>query len=169
LVIGYWLLGTRHLSRATALACAVIVSACAQPTGPDSVQGEIPVQLIASEDNSAFEEADRRVIRDAIAWAIVWERIYENGSSKPPLPVIDFSKEQVVVAALGARPSSGYSLRITGASGSGNAIKVRFESQSPGPGCGVLTTITHPVTVAKMGRTVGSVAFEETPIVRNCG
>ena len=88
--------------------------------------------------------------------------------SKPPLPAIDFSKEQVIVAALGARPSSGYSIRITGASGSGNAISVRLESESPGPGCVVLTVMTYPVTVAKMGRTTGSAVFEETKIVKNC-
>lgn len=169
MVIGDWLFGARRLSRAPVFMCAVIVSACAQPTGPDSVQGEIPVQPIVSEFYSGFDESERRVIRDAFTWAVVWARIYENRSSKPPLPAIDFSKEQVIVAALGARPSSGFSIRITGASGSGNAINVRFESQSPGPGCGGLTVITHPVTAAKMPRTVGSIVFEETKLVRNCG
>ena len=169
MVICDWLFGARRLSRAPVLVCVVIVSACAQPTGPDSVQGEIPVQLIVSESYSGFDEPERLVVRDALAWAFVWTRIYENVSAQPPLPAIDFSKEQVIVAATGARPSSGYSIRITGASGSGNAITVRLESQSPGPGCGVLTVVTHPVTVAKMGRTVESVVFEETPTVKTCG
>lgn len=162
-------MGIRQLSRGTALACAVILAACNQPNGPDSDQEEIPVQSIVTEQNSGFVESDRRVIRDAIAWATVWARIYEKASSKPSLPAIDFSKEQVLVAALGSRPSTGYSIRITEASGSGNAIKVKFETQSPGPGCVVLTSITHPVTVAKMGRTVGSAVFEENATVRNCG
>jgi hypothetical protein len=153
--------------RAWVLVCAVIVSACGQPTGPDG-QGEIPVQQIVSESNSGFDEPERRVIRDAIAWAIAWARIYENKSSTPLLPQIDFTHEQVVVVALGPRPSTGFSIHITGVSGSGNSIKVSFESQSPGPGCGVLTVMTQPVTVVKMGRTVGSVAFEETAIVRDC-
>ena len=152
MVICNRLFRTRNLSRASVFVCAVLLSAS-----------------IVSENNSGFDESERRVIRDAIAWAGVWAQIYENGSSKPPLPGIDFSKEQVVVAALGTRPSSGHSIRITGASGSGNAIKVKLESESPGSGCVVLTVITHPVTVAKMGRTVGSVVFEETPIVKNCG
>jgi hypothetical protein len=159
----------RHLSRATALACAVILAACAQPNGPDSGDDEIPVQPIVTESNSGFVESERRVIRDAIAWATVWARIYENSSPKPPLPAIDFSQEQVLVAALGARPSSGYSIRITGASGSGNAINVKVESESPGPSCFVLGVITRPVTVAKMGRTVGSAVFEEKATVKNCG
>ena len=158
-----------HLSRATVFVCAVTLSACAQPNGPDSGSEEISVQPIASESNSGFEESDRRVIRDTIEWASVWARIYEPFSLKPPLPAIDFSKEQVVVAALGSRPTSGYVIRITGASGNGNAIKVRLESQSPGSGCVLLTVITHPVAVAKLPRTVGSVAFEETPTVRDCG
>ena len=159
---------TRYLPSAMALMCAVFLSACDQPNGPDSTEGEIPVHLIASESFSGFEEPERRVIRDVNAWSAVWGRIYENPSSRPSLPGIDFSKEQVIVASLGARPSSGYSIRITGASGSGNAITVRLESQSPGSGCGVLTVVTYPVTVAKMGRTTGSATFEETKIVKNC-
>jgi hypothetical protein len=155
-------------TRAAVFACVVFLSACDQPNEPDSTQGEIPVHLIASESSTGFEEPERRVIRDVPSWTAVWGRIYENQSSKPPLPAIDFSKEQVIVAALGARPSSGYSIRITGASGSGNAITVRLESQSPAPGCAVLTVVTYPVTVAKMGRTTGSAVFEETKIVKNC-
>ena len=159
---------TRRLARVTVLMCAVMLSACNQPNGVDLGE-EIPVAPIVAESNSAFEEADRRVIRDTIEWAVVWARIYETRSPKPPLPAIDFSREQVVIAALGKRPSSGYVVRITGASGTSNAIKVRFESQSPGTGCAVLPVMTHPVDVVKMPRTVGSVVFEETPRVRSCG
>lgn len=79
-------MGIRQLSRGTALACAVILAACNQPNGPDSDQEEIPVQSIVTEQNSGFVESDRRVIRDAIAWATVWARIYEKASSKPSLP-----------------------------------------------------------------------------------
>lgn len=155
--------------RVMALVCVVILSACTQPNGPDPAGPDLPVAPIASESNSGLEDPERRVIRDNIEWAVVWARIYEKRSPKPPLPAIDFSKEQVVLAALGRRPSSGYVIRITGASGTGNAITVKFESQSPGTGCGVLTVETHPVDVVKMGRTVGSVDFEETAIVKNCG
>lgn len=147
----------------------MILSACDQPNGPDPVEGEIPIERLASEWNSGFEEPARRVIRSTIEWGIVWAQIYENRSPKPPLPAIDFSKDQVVVAALGSRPSSGYVISIAGASRAGDAITVRVESRSPGPGCGVLTVMTYPVDVAKMPRTAGPVTFEETPIVKNCG
>src|SRR5687767_10102641 len=98
----------RKSLRAVVLVSAVVASACSSPGAPDPVGAEIPVVSIASESDSRFEEAERRVIRDTIQWAAVWARIYETRSPKPPLPAIDFSKEQVVVAALGKRPSSGY-------------------------------------------------------------
>ena len=76
---------TRRLARVTVLMCAVMLSACNQPNGVDLGE-EIPVAPIVAESNSAFEEADRRVIRDTIEWAVVWARIYETRSPKPPLP-----------------------------------------------------------------------------------
>ena len=169
LLSGYLLFGVRLLSRASLIVCAAILLACAQPNGPDPVEEEIPIERLASEWSSGFEEAARRVIHNPIEWAIVWAQIYENGSSKPPLPWVNFSKEQVVVAALGRRPSSGYVISVTAASRTGGSTTVRLESRSPGPGCGVLTVITEPVDVVKMPRTVGSVVFEETPRVRSCG
>lgn len=169
LLSGYLLFGVRRLSRTPVFVCAVIVSTCAQPSGPDPVEGEIPTERLASEWTSGFEEADRRVIHNPIEWAIVWAKIYENRSPKPPLPSINFSKEQVIVAALGSQPSSGYSISITGATRTVGSITVRVERRSPGSGCGGLTVITHPVDVVKMPRTVGPVVFEETAIVRNCG
>ena len=159
----------RHLARASVLACGVIVTACAQPNEPDSVEGEIAVERLAFEIYSGFEEADRRVIRNAIEWAMVWTSLNKSHDPQPPRPVINFSTEQIVVAALGARPSTGYSVRVTGASGTGNGVTVRLETQSPGPGCGVLTTVTYPVEISKMPRTAEPVSFEETRVVKNCG
>ena len=168
MVICYWLFQRRNLSRATALVCALTLSACAQPNGPDAIEGEIAVKRLAYEDFTDFDNADRRVIRTNLEWANVWARLNQFHDPKPALPAIDFSKEQIVFAALGTRPSTGYSIAVTGALGTGDGATVKIENRSPGSGCGGLTVITHPVEVSKMSRT-GPVVFEEIKILKTCG
>lgn len=153
---------------AAAIAVAVSAVACAQPNGPGPVAGELPVERLVFQDLSHFEKAGQHVIRNNIEWTFAWARIKRSHSPLPPLPVIDFSKEQIVVAAPGARPTTGFALVITGASSTGGVTMVNLENRSPGPGCGGLTVQTHPVDVVKMPRTTGPVVFEETAEVRTC-
>ena len=161
------------MSRASVLVCAAILAACSQPNGPDPLDGEIAVERLhtepyAFEFNSGLAQSERLLIRSTAAWANVWARIYEKRSPKPPLPTIDFSSEQIVVAALGARPTGGYSILVTGASRLSGVITVRVESRSPGEGCGTTTAVTEPVDVARIPRSSGPVLFEETAVVRSC-
>ena len=174
MVIGYWLFGTRRLLRATVLVCAVILAACAQPNEPEPVATEIAVERLRAEPYSfefysGLRAPDRQVIRDVAAWGKVWASIYDNSAFKPPLPDIDFTKDMIVVVALGERSSGGYGILVTGASRANDVISVRIETQSPGSDCGVTLALTHPVDVAKIPRSSAYGQFEETAKIINCG
>jgi len=165
--------GREIVSRATLFACALTLSACAQPNAPEPAGTELPVLRLQTEPyslefNSGLRKPERLAIRDVAGWGKVWAEIYEHRGSKPPLPAIDFTKEIVIVAALGERPTGGYSILVTGASRAGNVITVRVESQSPGPGCGVLLSTSEPVDVARIPLSVAHVEFDETAFVRSC-
>lgn len=154
--------------RSGVVALAIAAIACAQPNGPEPVATELPVESLLSDDFTGFENAERRVIRNVIEWTIAWERVHRNYSPKPPLPAIDFTREQIILVALGERRTSGYSVHINGASSNGDETTVRLESWSPGPACITLDVITFPIDLAKMPRTTGRVVFEEDQTVRPC-
>src|SRR5712671_3246759 len=62
-------------------------------------------------DVSGITDPLRMVIRDRDAWREMWKRVHHGQFPElPSLPEIDFSREMIVVAALGGRPTSGYGI-----------------------------------------------------------
>ena len=112
----------------------------------------------------------RLVIRDPVTWQATWAQINRGLSPSSPPPSIDFSREMVIVAALGTRGSSGFDVLIDGATeaDAGGAV-IAIRSTSPGTGCASLTVLTQPVDIARMPRRDGTVTFAERSSVTNCG
>lgn len=81
----------------------------------------------------------------------------------PPPPEIDFSKEMVVVSAMGFRPSSGYWTVIDGACEVDDQVEV-FVSSIEEP-CGVnFGVVTYPADAVRLPRTDLPVVFRETQL-----
>jgi len=98
---------------------------------PTCYQGRVPFT-----NNSAIWDSLRVVIRDTEAWRKIWEWIHHNpGQQFPPLPEIDFSREMVVVAALGGRPTGGYGIIVDRAYERDNRLEIIVRSQTPGKTC----------------------------------
>ena len=117
----------------------------------------------------------RLVVRDRDTWVDVWKRIHSLDPSHtrpelPPLPEIDFSREMVVVAAMGRRPSSAYSIIIDGAYAYevNYRLEVVVRSMENRKGCGAWTVMTAPVDIVRLPRTDRSVIFRETEVVPEC-
>ena len=125
-------------------------------------------------DMSGLENQLRLVIRDREAFTDIWKRIYSRnfGSGPvgevPPLPDIDFSKEMVVVAAMGGRPTSGYNVVIDGACEHDNRLEVAVRNTSPGKSCFNLQVQTSPVDLVRMPKTNLEVVFREIQVVNEC-
>jgi hypothetical protein len=81
-----------------------------------------------------------------------------------PLPEIDFSKEMIVVAAMGQRPSSGYAILIDGACDVDGQIEVFVSSVEDVSGIGVFPAITAPADAVRLPRSDLPVVFRETQL-----
>lgn len=84
----------------------------------------------------------------------------------PPALEIDFSKEMVVVAAMGERPTSGYWIYIDGACEVDGRVEV-FVSSVEGSACsgvGQFTVLTYPADGVRLPRTDLPVVFRETRV-----
>jgi hypothetical protein len=83
-----------------------------------------------------------------------------------PLPEIDFSKEMIVVAAMGLRPSSGYAILIDGACEVDGKVEV-FVSSVEQVSCGdigVFPAMTAPADAVRIPRSDLPVVFRETQL-----
>ena len=129
-------------------------------------------------DSSGIGDRLRVVIRDRDAWRDVWQRIQSPVCSLPnpprgplpelpPLPEIDFSREMLVVVALGGRPSSGYAIVVDGAYEQDNRLEIVVRSVSV-KGCAALAVMTAPVDIVRLPKTERAVVFRETEAVREC-
>ena len=117
---------------------------------------------------SGLEKPDRIVVRDPIQWDALWAQIYAKQLPVPPVPAIDFSREMLVVVALGSRSSGGYGIIVDGANESENGgIAVTVRSIAP-RNCVVTLAFTQPVDIARLPRRDGSVSFIERSEVHDC-
>ena len=156
-----------------AVACTVIGAACSQITVSTSGP-EIPIVRLRTEPysfsfNSGWDSPTRTVIRDQAAWEEAWARTHQGHTPVAPAPVIDFSKEMVILVATGVKPSGGYSIVIERAAEvAADGIAVTVRSTSPGAQCYVTAALTQPVDIARVARRDGPVHFVERAEERDC-
>src|SRR5689334_2610650 len=113
------------------------------------------------------EKGFRQVIKSRNEFGDFWKRLTEGippGQWAPALPEIDFSKEMIVVAAMGQRPTSGYLTVIDGACEVDGRVEV-FISSVENVGCiGVADVLTYPADAVRLPRSDLPVVFRETQI-----
>ena len=114
------------------------------------------------------EKGFREVIRNREEFIDFWKRLHGRvppGGFVIPLPEIDFSKEMIVVAAMGQRPSSGYSILIDGACEVDGQIEVFVSSvEEVSCGMGVFPSMTAPADAVRLPRGDLPVVFRETQL-----
>ncbi|HEX8849731.1 MAG TPA: protease complex subunit PrcB family protein [Gemmatimonadaceae bacterium] len=113
---------------------------------------------------SALKTPQRIIVRDEAAWRALWPQLQAG----PAVPAIDFSREMVLVVALGERTSGGYSIFVDAASATFDGITVEVRSVAPGKHCGTTAALTQPVDAARIQRVEGSVRFVDVATVQDC-
>jgi hypothetical protein len=111
----------------------------------------------------------RLVIRTREEFSDFWKRRIAPvppGKWVPPMPEVDFSKDMIVVAAMGAKPSSGYGIMIDGACEVDGHIEV-FVSSAGGCGGLQLAIVTAPADAVRIPQSDLPVVFHE--IQTPCG
>lgn len=153
---------------------AVVLGAmgCGQPLAPD-VPVPVPITRFAAgahafTASSALAEREHLVVREAQAWAELWERMWQHRSPVPDRPDVDFTREMVVVVSLGARPTSGFDILIDSAAVTAEGLTVSVRAIAPDVGCAVLPVLTEPVDIARLGRSPRPVRFEQRTETRTC-
>ncbi|HYW30322.1 MAG TPA: protease complex subunit PrcB family protein [Gemmatimonas sp.] len=136
---------------------------------PSSSQSLVVTRLRSGPESftysSSITESRRVVIRDDAAWRTAWAEMWaRTGPSVPPLPAIDFSRDMIILAALGQRNSGGYSITIDSASRATSGAIVWVSKPTPGK-CGTLAALTQPVDLARVPKVDGNVDFREREAV----
>jgi PrcB C-terminal len=125
----------------------------------------------------------RIVIRDREAWDKQWKQMWVGPACGvsfsreadgtivptpiPPAPDVDFNREMIIVAALGASPSGGYGIIIDSAYERSDKLEVIVRSISQGS-CIALTVVTRPVDIVRIAKFERPIVFREIKAVMEC-
>jgi hypothetical protein len=110
---------------------------------------------------SGIPDSQRVVIRDAAAWRRYWSAIHQPFIPPPAVPDVDFTREMVVLAAMGTRQSGGFGIRIDSTTMEPARLTVQVTQRLPGRGCAVPAVVTQPVDLVRVPATTLPVAFAE--------
>ena len=90
-----------------------------------------------------------------------WNALHPNSRQESTPIDVDFTKYTLLVAALGTRPSGGYTVTIRDARDDGTVVHVSvLEVRPRGPDCAATALLTYPTTAALIPRTDKPVRFE---------
>lgn len=117
---------------------------------------------------SGIDEPENFVLRDEESWVKAWQRTHSRSRPIPPVPLVDFEREMIVVAALGRQRSGGYTIRVDRAYREGPATVVIVHAESPGEGCIVTNALTSPVDIARLPLSAEPVEIRLESISRDC-
>jgi hypothetical protein len=158
-----------------ALVAAVATLSACSGLEPEPIGPELPLTRLRAEPYSftfysGLDSPQRLVVRDDASWQTLWNEIHSRGTPVPPVPAIDFSREMIVVAAMGTRSTGGYGILLESASEYGtDGIAISVLSISPGSNCGVTLAFTTPVDIARLPLHPGPVRFIERGETTVCG
>ena len=107
----------------------------------------------------------RLVIRDRDEFNKLWNQIMRRMSDKPALPEVDFSREMIIVAAMGQQPNPS-DIVIDSACEADNQLEVLVRS-TKFLKCGAQVS-PEPVEIVRLPKTDLPVVFRETEVTAEC-
>jgi hypothetical protein len=103
--------------------------------------------------NSGIAKPLLTAVRDHRAWHALWDGIAARNGPRRAAPAVDFSREMLLVAAMGARPTGGYTIQIVSVRDTGRDLVVTAVRTSPGRRCGAAAATSEPADIVKVAAT----------------
>jgi hypothetical protein len=153
---------------------ACVVTVINDPT-PDIPVGAVDLSWgasgalrIAQSSYSGYGEPARQLIEDGDTWSAAWAKYNAGVTPQPPLPAVDFTRYDVVLAAMGGRGTGGYSIAVTRVATATDYLYVEVTSTSPGSRCFVTESLTQPVDIVRIPKPHSPLMFVERSVTTNC-
>lgn len=109
--------------------------------------------VLEQSQHSALKDVTTEQYHNQADFKAGWDKLYA-GESAPALPNVDFTKNSVVLFALGEHKTGGYKARVLHAEAAGAGFVLGFEVTIPGIGCHSTTQeITRPFIVVSIPTT----------------
>ncbi|MEJ7810351.1 MAG: protease complex subunit PrcB family protein [Gemmatimonadaceae bacterium] len=175
-------MSTGSRARRAALALAFVTAACSDngaqgdvTTAPDvpanaSTVASTPFDqtLALFVSYSGLSARQRLAIRDGASWSALWTTLSTDVSPRPAVPAVDFSRDMILLAAMGEHRSGGFGIAIERVQLADGQLYVTVRETSPGAGCMTTQAITRPLTAVLVPRGDYDVRFVERSTTSKC-
>jgi hypothetical protein len=143
---------TRPLTRLPAVALALFAAAVGAQAQPAPQSRDLPITTMDSSALSGLAQPERLVIQSMADLRAFYAR---TSLTLPAQPHVDFSTEDVLVAAMGTKATGGFGIRITKATAmtggfTGGNCFVEVTETTPAPGTMVNMMVTSPIHVVRV-------------------
>jgi len=136
----------------------------AQGYAPYGDSRTLDIRRIGQWTRTGISEARRLVIKDANAWAQFWSELGVGDR-----PAVDFTRDVVIAAAAGQRPTGGHEIAIDRVTKADGRLTVEVVETTPGPNCMTTASLTQPVDVVVVpAADAGNWSFKERKDIRGC-
>jgi hypothetical protein len=132
-----------------AIILVLMVLACAGPLrrGGRLADGPVSFQTILAGSHSLADTSAVVLVKNESDWDKVWIQAKGRIDPLPARPTVDFSRQYVIAAFMGERPSSGFRIEISAIEKRGNILDVYIKKyETPG----MLTVVTNPFYLARL-------------------
>lgn len=144
------------------------LAGCAQTTGDAMENTTAPIRVLASQDQcGALHRPAARWIASASEWRQLHAQVNNQWMNPPPPPAVDFSRDGVLVVAMGQRSSGGYGLTLAEPSASvrDGVLTVRVDWREAAPDRHQTQALTNPCLLLKLP----AVEFTRIQVVDQAG
>lgn len=149
----------KKLSIALAATLAILAGCASDGGGSES-----GATVLQAGNHSSLKDQTEEQYHDSAAFQAAWTKIYTGQGSTPALPNIDFTKNTVVMYAIGEKKTNGWSIRVDHAGADGAGYTVGFTVNQPGNNCSRSgNETTDPFIVASVP-TTAQVTFDQVKI-----
>jgi|SRR5579885_477817 len=140
-------------------ASLVVLAGCG---GTDATAPDNQATVLEMSQHGALKDVTQEQYHNQADFKAGWDKVYA-GESEPALPNVDFTKNTVVLYAIGEHKTGGYKVRVIKAapSATGTGFDLGFEVTIPGIGCHTTTQeFTHPFIVISIPTTTDATIDE---------
>lgn len=118
-----------------------------------AAEQEITFEILDVGDVSGYVEESYLVVKSEVDWVNVWKKhaLIREPPEQPP--EIDFTKNFVICAFMGTRPTTGYSINVEKVWTDGEKVFVEVVKRCPPEGMVVCQMLTCPYVMVLVERT----------------
>ncbi|MDB4917997.1 MAG: PrcB C-terminal domain protein [Gemmatimonadetes bacterium] len=117
---------------------------------------------------SRLPTAARLIITDTSDYRVFWTRL-TGSPDQSARPKVDFSREMLVIAAMGEQPCMGYGINVdTVYRDQDRRVYAVVRERRRGARCGCLSQLVSPVDIIRIPRTERPVTFLERVETNSC-